>query len=84
LWHKNHCKSNQENIALPDPETVVRPLESHRFLGPGLFEPLEKLIDRALIVKSHTLGMSKSWMINNWLPGQAGQQFVRSFMNPGM
>jgi len=65
-------------------ETIIRPLESYRFAGPGLFEPITKLINRAIAAKSHALGMSKSWIINNWLPGQAGQQFVRSFMRPGM
>lgn len=83
-WNKVHYRSKSNNISQSDPEAIVRPLVSHKFIGPGLFEHLNDLINRALIVKSHALGMPKSFMIEKWLPGQAGQQFVKSFMHPGM
>jgi len=74
---------SKEHKLIP-PEEIVRPPVSHLFSGPGLFEQLPELINRAITVKSHTLNMPKSWVINNWLHGQAGQQFVKSFMHPGL
>jgi len=81
-WHRAHYRSKASREAIPLSEQIVRPLQSHRFDGPGLFEPLDLLFNRAITVKSHTLGMPKDFIKNFWIHGQAGQQFMKSFLTP--
>lgn len=85
-WHKSHYRSKSIRLSTQqsqvDPESIVRPLVSHKFSGPGLFEPLPTLLNRALTVKAHTLDMPKSFVEKSWIYGQAGQQFMKSFLHP--
>ena len=74
----------QESLSTPDPESIIRPRESHLFSGPGLFESLPELFDRVVAQKSHELGMPKSYIINSWIHGQAGRQTMRSFLRPDL
>jgi len=86
-WHKTHYRKNALQATTSpnnpiDPESIIRPLVSHKFSGPGLFEPLPDLFNHAITVKARTLNLPKDYVRNFWIFGQAGQQFMRSFLHP--
>jgi len=85
-WHRAHYKLCRDRLAasnLPiDPEATIRPLKSHLFLGPGLFESTETLFNHALFVKARSLNQPIDYVRTQWINGQAGREFLRSFMNP--
>ena len=85
-WHREHYRSHR-HLTTPstpptDPESIVRPKSSHLYSGPGLFEPLPDLFNHAITVKARTLNLPKDYVRNFWIFGQAGQQFMRSFLHP--
>jgi len=84
-WHREHYRQKFDTGLDYSRESTIRPIgQSFRFTGPGLFEPLDELFNRAIRVKAHTLNLPTDYIRNFWIHGQAGQQFVKSFLHPDL
>jgi len=81
-WHKTHYRQAGATLQSPDPESIKRPLKSHLFSGPGLFEQTETLFNHALFAKARSLNRPVDYVRNEWIRGQAGREFMQSFMHP--
>jgi len=85
-WHRDHYQErHKRSISInptTDPEAIIRPLISYKFDGPGLFESTEELFNKALDWKARTLNQSLEYVKTQWIHGQAGREFMQSFMHP--
>jgi len=86
VWHREHYLERKRRRLSPetstDPEAIVRSYRSHLFAGPGLFESTETLFNHAIFAKARSLNQPIDYVRTQWINGQAGREFLRSFMNP--
>ena len=84
IWHHTHYRQAGATLSpeSPDPESIKRPLKSHLFSGPGLFEQTETLFNHALFAKARSLNKPIDYVRKEWIYGQAGREFMKSFLHP--